>query len=365
MLGIDRRLLQNFDWMLLALAAGLVGIGLINLVSATSGGQAISEVVRRQLMSLGVGAAVLVVVVAIDYRHFERMALPVFIAAMLLLVATLVIAPITRGSQSWLLGDRVQPSEFARVALILGLARRFQRYPAGEIRRLRDLAVPAAITMIPVMLIVLQRDMGVALLTLLTASTYLAFVRIPWRAWLGMVAIALVGLATLWVFVLAPYQRDRILDVWDPSRDPLASGYQANQSRIAVGSGGLLGAGYGEGTQTQLRFLPTQHTDFAFSVLAEEWGFVGSTLVLGLYLVLLLWGLVVARTSKDSFGAMLAVGVVGALFWPAVLNIGMVLGLAPVIGVPLPLFSYGGSALVSALIGLGLLLNVSMRRYVF
>ncbi len=365
MLGIDRRLLQNFDWMLLALAAGLVGIGLINLVSATSGGQAISEVVRRQLISLGVGAAVLVVVVAIDYRHFERMALPVFIAAMLLLGATLVIAPITRGSQSWLLGDRVQPSEFARVALILGLARRFQRYPAGEIRRLRDLAVPAAITMIPVMLIVLQRDMGVALLTLLTASTYLAFVRIPWRAWLGMVAIALVGLATLWVFVLAPYQRDRILDVVDPSRDPLASGYQANQSRIAVGSGGLLGAGYGEGTQTQLRFLPTQHTDFAFSVLAEEWGFVGSTLVLGLYLVLLLWGLVVARTSKDSFGAMLAVGVVGALFWPAVLNIGMVLGLAPVIGVPLPFFSYGGSALVSALIGLGLLLNVSMRRYVF
>ena len=365
MLGIDRRLLQNFDWMLLALAAGLGAMGWINLVSATSGGQAISEVVRRQLMSLGVGAVVLMVVVAIDYRHFERMALPVFIAAMLLLAATLVIAPITRGSQSWLFGDRVQPSEFARVALILALARRFQLNPAGEIRRLRDLVVPAVITMIPVMLIVLQRDMGVALLTLLTASTYLAFVRIPWRAWLGMVAIALVGLVTLWMFVLAPYQQGRILDVFDPSRDPLASGYQANQSRIAVGSGGLLGAGYGEGTQTQLRFLPTQHTDFAFSVLAEEWGFVGSTLVLGLYLVLLLWGLVVARTSKDSFGAMLAVGVVGALFWPAVLNIGMVLGLAPVIGVPLPFFSYGGSALVSALIGLGLLLNVSMRRYVF
>lgn len=365
MLGIDRRTIQNFDWMLLALVAALVGIGLINLVSATSGGEAISSEVRRQLVSLGIGTAALMVVVAIDYRHFERMALPVFAVAMLLLGATLVFAPVTRGSQSWLFGGRVQPSEFARVALILALARSFQRNPAGEIRRLRDLAVPAAITLIPVTLIALQRDMGVALLTLLTASIYLAFVRIPWRGWLGVVAIALVALATLWMFVFEPYQRGRILDLVDPLRDPLASGYQAIQSRIAVGSGGLLGAGYGQGTQTQLRFLPTQHTDFAFSVLAEEWGFVGSTLVLGLYLMLLIWGLLVARSSKDSFGAMLAVGVVGALFWPAVLNIGMVLGLAPVIGVPLPLFSYGGSDLVTTLIALGVLLNVSMRRYVF
>ena len=352
MLGIDRRTIQNFDWMLLALVAALVGIGLINLVSATSGGEAISGEVRRQLVSLGIGTAALMVVVAIDYRHFERMALPVFAVAMLLLGATLVFAPVTRGSQSWLFGGRVQPSEFARVALILALARSFQRNPAGEIRRLRDLAVPAAITLIPVTLIALQRDMGVALLTLLTASIYLAFVRIPWRGWLGVVAIALVALATLWMFVFEPYQRGRILDLVDPLRDPLASGYQAIQSRIAVGSGGLLGAGYGQGTQTQLRFLPTQHTDFAFSVLAEEWGFVGSTLVLGLYLMLLIWGLLVARSSKDSFGAMLAVGVVGALFWPAVLNIGMVLGLAPVIGVPLPLFSYGGSDLVTTLIAL-------------
>ena len=180
-----------------------------------------------------------------------------------------------------------------------------------------------------------------------------------------MVAIALVGLATLWVFVLAPYQRDRILDVVDPLRDPLASGYQANQSRIAVGSGGLLGAGYGEGTQTQLRFLPTQHTDFAFSVLAEEWGFLGSVVVLGCFLLMLLWGLWIARGSKDAFGSMLAVGLVGTLFWPAAINVAMVLGLAPVIGVPLPLFSYGGSALLSASISVGLLLNISMRRYVF
>jgi rod shape determining protein RodA len=137
------------------------------------------------------------------------------------------------------------------------------------------------------------------------------------------------------------------------------------QSRIAVGSGGLLGKGWVEGTQSQLQFLPTQHTDFAFSVLAEEWGFVGSVVVLSVYALMLLWGLLIARNSKDAFGAMLAIGVVGILFWPAVLNIGMVLGLLPVIGVPLPLFAFGGSALVTSLIAVGLLMNVSLRRYVF
>jgi rod shape determining protein RodA len=365
LLRIDRRLLQNFDWTLFGLAAVLVAMGMVNLASATHTGDGLSDEVRRQLLSLAVGSAFLLVTLVIDYRHFERLALPIFALSLLLLAATLAFAPVTRGSQSWLFGDRVQPSEIAKLGLVLALARYFQRNPPGEIRRVRDLALPAAIAVLPVGLIVLQRDMGVALLTLLIASTYLAFVRIPWRAWLGMAVLAAAGMATLWVYVLKPFHHDRILDVIDPGRDPLASGYQVIQSLIAIGSGGVFGAGYLEGTQTQLRFLPTQHTDFAFSVFAEEWGFVGSCLVLSLYLTLLVWGLLVARSSKDGFGAMLAVGVVGTLFWPAVLNIGMVLGLAPVIGVPLPLFSYGGSALVSALIGVGLLMNVSMRRYVF
>jgi len=259
----------------------------------------------------------------------------------------------------------LQPSEFAKLGLIFALSRYFYRNPPGETHRLRDLARPALIVALPVTLIVLQRDMGVALLTLLIGSTYLAFVRVPWRAWAGVAVLGIVGLISLWMFGLRPYQQRRILDVIDPGRDPLASGYQAIQSRIAIGSGGLFGSGYLEGTQTQLRFLPTQHTDFAFSVLAEEWGFVGSVVVLLVYLSLLIWGLIIARHSKDGFGAMLAVGVVGVLFWPAALNIAMVLGLAPVIGVPLPLFSYGGSALVTTLVALGLLMNVSMRRYVF
>jgi rod shape determining protein RodA len=272
---------------------------------------------------------------------------------------------VTRGSQSWLVEGRLQPAELTRLAMILLLARYFHRNPPGEVRRLRDLFGPLAIIALPVGIILLQRDMGVALLTLLVGCTYLVLVRIPARAWAAVAVLAAAGLVSAWLFVFEPYQRSRILDVIDPGRDPLASGYQVNQSRIAIGSGGLWGKGYLEGTQTQLRFLPTQHTDFAFSVLAEEWGFAGSLGVLGAYVTLLAWGLVVARNSKDAFGAMLAVGVVGALFWPAVLNVGMVLGLAPVIGVPLPFIAYGGSALVSTLVAVGLLMNVSLRRYVF
>ncbi|MFQ5415962.1 MAG: rod shape-determining protein RodA [Myxococcota bacterium] len=365
MFGIDRRLLQNFDWPLLGLIAVLLCIGIVNLYSATHAASGIDHDLRRQLIAIGIGAVAFGVTVAIDYRHYERMALPLFGLCLLLLVATLVFAPLTRGSRSWLLGGRLQPSEFAKLGLILALARYFQRNPPSETRRLLDLLRPAATVALPVGLIVLQRDMGVALLTLLIGSTFFAFVRVPWRTWAGIAAVGMIGLVSLWMFGLAPYQQRRILDVIDPGRDPLASGYQAIQSRIAVGSGGLLGEGYLEGTQTQLHFLPTQHTDFVFSVLAEEWGFVGSVAALAVYASLLVWGLFVARHSKDSFGAMLAVGVVSVLFWPAALNIAMVLGLAPVIGVPLPLFSYGGSALVTSMMALGLLMNVSMRRYVF
>jgi len=363
--GIDRRLVQNFDWTLFLLVASIVAIGIFNLASATHIDDELTGEVRRQLISLGLGCIALLVAVGVDYRHFERLALPAFWVCMALLAATLLFAPVTRGSQSWLFGGRLQPSELAKLGLILALARYFCRNPPGETHRLRDLVRPGLIAALPVGLIVAQRDMGVALLTLLIAGTYISMVRIPWRSWLGVGVVAIAALITLWMFVLAPYQQRRILDVVDPGRDPLSSGYQAIQSRIAIGSGGLFGTGYRAGTQTQLRFLPTQHTDFAFSVLAEEWGFVGSCAVLTLYLTLMLWGLRVAKSSKDTFGAMLAVGLVGAVFWPVVLNIGMVLGLAPVIGVPLPLFSYGGSAMLSAFISLGLLLNISMRRYLF
>ncbi|MDJ0866222.1 MAG: rod shape-determining protein RodA [Myxococcota bacterium] len=366
---LDRRAVQNFDWWLLGLVLLLAGLGMANLVSATYSEAEgwLSPAVRRQLVSFGIGMAALIAATAIDYRHLERLAPLLYIGSLLLLASTLVFAPVIRGNQSWLVFGplRFQPAELAKLGMVVALARYFLRHPPGEIRRLRDLVRPALIAAGPVALIVLQRDLGVALLTLLVAATFLPFVRIPNRAWVAVGGSALAVLAVVWVFALAPYQKSRVLDVIDPGRDPLSSGYQTNQSRIAIGSGGLVGKGYLQGTQTQLRFLPTQHTDFVFSVLAEEWGLVGASTVLLLYLVLLGTGLAIARGSKDRFGALLAVGIVGTLFWPAAVNVAMVLGLAPVIGVTLPLFSYGGSALITALAGLGLLLNVSMRRYMF
>ena len=367
MLRIDRRSIQNFDWVLLGLVGLLVTLGLVNLLSATHGGveAEINDIFRRQLMTLGVATAAAVGACAVDYRRFARLAMPLYVVSLVLLTLPLLIAPATRGAQAWLFDGRVQPSELAKIGLVLALARYFQRNPPTEITRLTHLGAPLAIIALPVGIIALQNDIGVALLVMLIGLTFLIFVRIPWPAWAGIGAAGLAGLAAFWIYGLRDYQRTRILDFLDPERDPLSSGYQAMQSRIAIGSGGLFGTGWMEGSQTQLRFLPTQHTDFVFSVLAEEWGFVGSTLVLAVLLVTLLWGLWVARNAKDAFGAMLAVGIVGTLFWPATINVAMVLGLAPVIGVPLPLFSYGGSALLSAGIALGLLMNVSMRRYVF
>ena len=368
MARIDRGVVQNFDWRLLGLIGALLAMGLANLASATLvEGSWISPILRRQLVALAVGAVGFAAALAVDYRRLERFAPLIYIGTLLLLAATLVVGQEVGGNRSWLVYGplRLQPAELAKVAMVLLLARYFHRHPPSDIERLRELVVPALLVALPVGLIILQRDLGVALLTLLVGSTYLLFTAIPFRAW-AAVALGGVGvLAVIWFFALQPYQKDRILDVVNPARDPLASGYQANQSRIAVGSGGLLGRGYTEGTQTQLRFLPTQHTDFIFSVVAEEWGLVGGASVLFLYSGMLIWGLSIARGSRELFGALLAVGIVGSLFWPAVINIAMVLGLAPVIGVPLPLFSYGGSAMVSVLLSLALLLNVSMRRYMF
>jgi len=366
-LRVDRRSVQNFDWVLVAMLGLIVLMSLVNLYSATAGGVegGSRDILDRQLMALAGGGAVMLVVAFIDYRHYERLAPLAYLGVLGLLALTLVVGSETRGAQAWLFQGRFQPSELAKIGLVLALARYFSRTPPTMITELRQLALPGLIIGAPVAVILLQKDMGVALLTLLVGLTYLPLLHIPLRAWGGIALLSLVGLAALWEFGLKEYQQKRILDFLDPSRDPLSSGYQAMQSRIAVGSGGLTGSGWMEGTQTQLRFLPTQHTDFVFSVLAEEWGFIGSSFVLVTFLAMLLWGLWIARNSKDTFGAMVAVGVVGCLFWPAAINVAMVLGLAPVIGVPLPLFSYGGSAILSASICMGLLLNVSMRRYVF
>ncbi len=365
-LRVERSRGQHFDWVFAGIVTTLALLGLVNLVSAAASGvEGGSDIVSRQITVLGLAAVVIAVVLVVDYRHYDRFAYVIYAGSVGLLLLTLAIAEETRGARAWLFSGRFQPSEFAKIGMVIALAHYLGRHPPSTIRRLRDLFLPGLIVAIPVGLIVAQKDLGVAVLTLMIGLTLLPLVNVPLRVWLAIGLVGLAGLAGLWQFGLKDYQQERILGFLDPSRDPLSSGYQQMQSRIAVGSGGLFGTGWQQGTQTQLRFLPTQHTDFAFSVLAEEWGFLGAAFVLAVYATMLLWALMIARNSKDTFGAALAIGLVGTLLWPAAINVAMVLGLAPVIGVPLPLFSYGGSALLSAAIAIGLLLNISMRRYVF
>jgi len=369
LISIDRRSFQHFDWVLLSFVVAILCVGLATLFSASSPGasETLPSEFRRQLIALALGGAGFTVAMVVDYRRLERLATPIFVLSLLLLASTLVFATVTRGNRSWLVYGPLsfQPAEVAKLGLVIVLARHFATHPPTELHRLRELLPAGLLAAIPIGIIVAQRDLGVAVLTLLVAATYLPFAHIPTRSWVGLGVAGIAALAAVWRFGLQDYQRQRVLDFIDPSRDPLASGYQAIQSKIAIGSGGLFGTGYLDGTQTQLQFLPTQHSDFIFAVLGEEWGFLGCAVLLTLYVSMLVWGLVIASNSKDAFGALLAVGIVGLLFWPAVINVAMVLGLAPVIGVPLPLVSYGGSHLLVSLIALGLLMNVSMRRYVF
>lgn len=372
MIAVDRRSFQHFDFALLALILAILGIGLVNLFSTTQPlpppAIGVASEFRTQLLALGLGLLGMLLAILIDYRRLERAAPFLFALTLAGIAATLLFGVEIRGNKSWLkLGPMsLQPAEFAKLGLVLVLARYFHRHPPGEIRRLIDLIPPAFLLALPVGLIILQHDTGVAVLTLAVGATFFLFVALPFRVWAFLLAVSVAGAVGAWEFGLKPYQRDRILSfVGAGSGDALGSDYQAIQSRIAVGSGGLTGQGWLAGPQNRGQFLPTQHSDFAFSVLAEEWGFAGGATLLALYAGLLLWGLAIAANSKDGFGGMLAVGVVSMLLWPAVINVAMVLGLAPVIGVPLPLVSYGGSQLLANLVALGLLLNVSMRRYVF
>jgi rod shape determining protein RodA len=218
--------------------------------------------------------------------------------------------------------------------------------------------------MIPVAMIIKQPDLGSGILVALVAGSIILFVGVRWRTLLGC-GLTLVMLSpVLWHF-LKDYQRQRVLTFLDPGKDPLGAGYHILQSMIAVGSGQFWGKGFLQGTQSQLYFLPEQHTDFVFSVFAEEWGFAGSVVLLLLFTALALWGLSVARDCKERFGHLLAVGVTALIFWQIFINLCMVTGFLPVVGIPLPLFSYGGSSLITTLLGVGFLLNIRMRRYLF
>lgn len=364
----DRRLIQHFDWVLLLLVVLIAGIGLLNLYSATypirdMGGRAVFV---KHSYWLAIGLAVFFIMTTFNYYSLERLAFPAYFIALILLVAVLMSGKVISGSQRWLsLGPfSFQPSEFAKISLVMVLAKYFSDQSRDHEYRLRDLVLPAAIVAVPAVLIIREPDLGTALLLMVVASSMIMFFRVNLKSILIALLSFVAGAPFIWTR-LKEYQQMRIISFLKPEMDPLGSGYHIAQSKIAIGSGQFLGKGYLQGTQTRLHFLPEQHTDFAFSVLGEEWGFLGAAVLLILFLMLILWGLTIARSSKDKFGAMMAVGIIAMLFWQVVINVGMVTGLLPVVGIPLVFVSYGGSSMVSTMAALGLLMNISMRRFMF
>jgi len=364
----DRRLIQNFDWPLLCITLALSFLGLVSLHSAVGAG-ALSSPQRilylKQWIWYGAGWLAMTACFLIDYKRIERWGVPIYAFINLLLVAVLFFGRYVGGSRRWLgLGPiSIQPSEMAKIAVIIILARYYARVVRSEGLTVRELILPFVFTAVPFALIVKQPDLGTAMMVFLIAATMTLYIKIERKTLICLALIAVLVGGMGW-FYLKDYQKQRIMTFVNPGRDPLGAGYHIIQSKIAIGSGMLTGKGVLRGTQNTLSFLPEQHTDFIFSVFAEEWGFMGGILTHLLFLMLIIRGLNIAYNCKNVFGIVLSVGVTAVIFWQAFINLGMVMGLMPVVGVPLPLISYGGSSVLTIMICIGLLMNVSMRRFI-
>ncbi len=366
--GSAGRFLVNFDWILAFLILALSCIGLGLLYSAGFNPETgLSSPMNRQLLGMGVGVLVFALAAAFNTSFWCRWAYPIYIMGCLLLVAILVHGRVAGGAQRWLeIGSiRMQPSEFMKIGLILALGRFFgSKYAPEKGYNIWLLWLPAVIIGIPSVLILVEPDLGTALCHVLIGGSMLLVFGIRWKTLFTLAVLGLMLAIPAWS-MLKDYQKQRILTFLSPESDPLGSGYHAIQSKIAVGSGALTGKGFMEGTQTQLRFLPEQTTDFVFSVLAEEWGFLGSMLVLILYGLIIAHLFSVGIRSSDRFASFVSFGVGFYIFWHVLVNIGMVVGILPVVGLTLPLLSYGGSSVVSFMAGLGIVIGISSRRFKF
>ncbi len=362
MLRVDRRLLQNVDWSLLATALFIIALSILSMwnLAPGRGGTALAW---RQLSSVGIGLVALLVVVSVDYRILVRLAPAFYVMGVALLVAVLVLGRTVSGARRWIpVGPiTLQPSELFKLIFVLMLAWALAS-PRGEPLSRGTVVGSLALMGLPFLLVVRQPDLGTALVLIPVMSAVLVGVGVRLRV-LG--ALALAGLAALplgW-FALKPYQQDRLLVYLDPFRDPLGTAYNVIQAKIAIGSGQLLGKGVSGATQSRLAFLPERHTDFIFAVFAEMWGFIGCLVLIVAYSLLVLRGFEIAASTREPRGRVLALGVTAVFAAQTLINLGMVTGLLPVVGIPLPLMSYGGSSMVASLMGLGLLLSIRMRQF--
>jgi rod shape determining protein RodA len=343
----------------LALGIGLlVGISLVTMYSAASDydGRMLDHVRNLSIAFVMMWAAA-----CLPLPWMMRSAVPLYLLGLALLLGVAMFGDIAKGARRWLdLGvTRIQPSELMKIAMPLMLAWYFQKREG--VRRWYDFAIAAALLLVPVVMIGRQPDLGTALLVLAAGIYVIFFAGLPWRVITGGILASLAGLPLLWM-VMHDYQKQRVMMLLDPTSDPLGKGFHIIQSRIAVGSGGTWGKGWMNGTQAHLEFVPERTTDFVFAVFAEEFGLVGNLLLLLVYLLIIGRGLVIAAHGATLFGRLLAGAITLMFFTYAFVNIGMVTGVLPVVGVPLPLMSYGGTAMVTLGLGLGLLMSVSRQR---
>jgi rod shape determining protein RodA len=360
-----RRVFVHFPWHVAFLTLAISALGVWNLASASRSAHA--PVWISQSWWMGAGIVLALAVALVDHRAFQRLAWVFYALVLGLLVLVHLKGRYVMGARRWLTFGpmNLQPSELAKIAVALALAAFF----AGDGQRRREgyglfeLVIPLGVTLLPAALILKQPDLGTALIVVAVGCTQLLFAKVRWVAIVILLVAGVAGGALAFRH-LKDYQKNRISSFLNPEADAKGAGYHAQQSIIAIGSGQGMGKGWGQGTQTYLSFLPEQHTDFIFSVWAEEHGFVGCLLLLLLYFALLGSAVDIAGAARDRFGHFLAVGVAAMLFWHVFINVGMVIGMLPVVGVTLPLMSYGGSSVIAIYAGIGMLAGIGMRRFV-
>ncbi|HMM13796.1 MAG TPA: rod shape-determining protein RodA [Parvibaculum sp.] len=353
--------LLEFNWGFLLLITVIASMGFAMLYSVADG--SFSPWALKQMVRFALGAGIMVVVAMIDLRLWMRVAYPLYGVALVLVAAVDIVGFKGMGAQRWLnLGIiQLQPSEVMKVALLLALARYFHGLALDEVSRLRNLIVPLLLIAVPVALVVKQPDLGTAILLTVSGVVIFFAAGLAWRYFIAGGLAVLAAIPIVWDR-LHDYQRDRVFTFLDPERDPLGAGYHILQSKIALGSGGIFGKGFMAGTQAHLNFLPEKQTDFIFTMLGEELGFIGGITLLAFYCIALAFAFSVALQSRNQFGRLLAMGVAVSFFFYVFINAAMVMGLLPVVGVPLPLVSYGGTAMLSIMFAFGLLMSVYVHR---
>jgi rod shape determining protein RodA len=359
-LSIGRKVLQ-INWGLVLLITATAAVGVAMLYSAANGSW--NPWATRQIARYGVGLVILITISLVDIRFWWRYAYLIYGILLVMLVAVEVVGSVGMGAQRWInLGViRLQPSELMKVGIVLALARYFHGVSAEDVRRIPYLIVPILMIGAPSALVLKQPDLGTALFLIMTGGA--VFFAAGVRLWKFGLVFAAAGAAVpiAWSMLL-PYQQKRIFTFLDPETDPLGAGYHILQSKIALGSGGLFGKGFMQGSQSHLNFLPEKQTDFIFTMLAEEFGMVGGLVLLGLYMLIMVYGFAISLRSRTHFGRLLAMGITSMLFLYVFINIAMVMGLIPVVGVPLPLISYGGTAMLTLMISMGFLICTYIHR---